>query len=313
MISRIQIFFFLIVFLMSNASAWVGPFEIQNESFFDCDWSIADKHGNPVKDVKSSSHIRAWIDIIGFENESIIDETRYVNGSAKDFAIVKRDAWHTPVDGKVVSFTSTYSIADHNNTTTATQSTIFHWKYKVCGLLGCHWVHVHEYLSVSHTAESPEKFNNSIDDYEITITSYNNSVSPYTLIYVPDHDNIIKVTVKYKNNVSKWYNRTGWITTNAKGTEHVEFINETWQVRDHSDMITRRSGFNVINEAPLDWSLLNISVYTPYIEKNNATWNVAVINSKPSDFTSWKLILVFLITIVVFILGCYVAVKGVRR
>ena len=315
MISRIQIFFFLIIFLISNASAsaWLGPFEIQNEEFFDCDWSIANKHGNPVKDMKSSGHIRAWIDIIGFRNESIIDGVRYVNGSAKDFAIVKRDAWHTSVDGMVVSFISAYNIGDSNNTTTATQSTTFHWKYEVCGLLGCHWVHVHEYLTVSYTADSPEKFNNSIDDYEITITSYNNSITPYTLIYVPDRDNIIKAVVEYNNSRYIFYNRTGWVSANTKGTEHVEFINKTWDVHDKSHTITRRVRYNVINEAPLNWSQLNISVYTPYIEKDDCEWNVTVVNSKPSDFISWKLILVFILTIMVFVIGGYVAIKGGKR
>lgn len=310
-----QLFFLVLVLLSSNASAgfWdnTGPFSILGAEVFDGDWSIADKHGNPVKDIKSSGHIRAWIDIIGFENESIIDEVRYVNGSAKDFAIIKRNAWHTPVE-RVVSFTSTCSVSDSDNTTTAVQDTIFHWKYKKCTLFGCHWVHVWEYLTVSITVDSPEIFNNSIDDYEITITSYNNSVTPYTLIYIPNRVNIIKHSVHYKNDTSSWYNLTGLVKTNSRGTEHIRFFNESAFIIDENETITRRAEYFVINEAPLNWSLLNIHVYTPYIDESGLFCNVTVYNSEPSDFVAWKPLITLIGILSSFLVGICIVTGRIK-
>jgi hypothetical protein len=305
------LFFLVLVLASSNASAgWLpAPFNILEEKVFDGDWCVADKCGTPIKDVKTSQHIRGWIDIIGFRNETIIDDTRYVNGSAKDFAIVGRDAWHTPVKGKTVSFISTYYISDSGNTTTATQNTTFHWKYKKCTLIGCHWVHVWEYLHIASIVDSPETFNNSVDDYEITITSYNNSVTPYTLIYVPQRENIIKQSVYYKNDTASWYNFTGLVKENNRGTEHVRFLNKTGFSIDENETITRRGGYFVINEAPLNWSLLDISVFTPYIEKTDSVCNATIYDSKPSDFVAGKPIIIFLGILASFLVGVFIVVR----
>ena len=296
------------------AQAWdlPAPLNIINEKVFDDDWSIADKIGDPVKDVKSSGHVRGWINIVGFRNMSVIDGVRYVNGTPSTFAIVKRDAWYTSVDGVVVSFTSTSSTDDHYNYTTAVQHTVFHWKYKVCGVFGCHWVHVLEYLTVSYTAESPEVYNNTIDDYEITITSYNNSVTPYTLIYVPGRYNIIKHNVAYKGNITSCYNLTGLVKTNDRGTEHVRFLNEPGETLDENETITRRAEYYVINEAPLNWSLLNISVYTPYIVKNDPMCNVTIYNSKPSDFVAWKPMVTLIGILASFLIGIGIATGRIQ-
>lgn len=315
----LQLFFLVMILLSSNASAgfwdYAGPFSILGEEVFDGDWSVADKHGTPVERVKNDQHIRAWIDIIGFENESIINGTRYVNGSAKDFAIVRRDAWHTPVSGTVVSFESTYSISDSvYNTTTATQTTSLHWKYKVYTPLGSYWVRVYEGpLTVSCTVESPEKFNNSLgSNYEITITSYNNSVTPYTLIYIPNRVNIIKHGVHYKNDTAEWHNLTGLVQENDKGTEHVEFFNTSAFIIDENETITKRAEYFVINEAPLNWSLLNIIVYTPYIEKNDTMCNVTIHNSEPADFVAGKLLVIFLGIIGSFAVGICIATGRIK-
>ena len=309
---KAQILFFLVLALISsNASAsWLpAPFNILDDKVFDEEWSVADRVGNPVKDVKSSQHIRGWIDIVGFREMCIINGTMYVNGSPMDFAIVKRRAWHTPVNGKVVSFTSTYHLADCGYMTTATQSILFHWKYKKCSVFGCHWVHVYEHQKIKYSTISPETFNNSIDDYEITITSYNNSVTPYTLIWIPNRWNIVKHSVNYKNDTASWYNLTGLVGKNDRGTEHVEFFNTTGYTIDVNNTIAIRGGFFVINEAPLNWSLLDISVFTPYIERGDIVCNATIYNSKPSDFILWKPIVTVVGIMASFLIGIFVVLK----
>ena len=310
----------MIVLTVGNASAWFGIFEIKDETFFDGDWCVADAHGTPIKDVRTNhAHIHGWIDIVGFRNMSVINGTRYVNGTPSSFVIAKRGAWYEVPEGAVfVSFENIYSAFDtydqnKNITTTASQETIFKWKRWVCVAgIGCYWAKHTEYLTVSDTVDSPYIFNNNIDNYTIVITSYNNSVTPYTLIYVPYRLNIIKETVEYKNNNTQCHNKTGWVTTNSKGTEHVRFLNKTLRVEDPTHTITRRSEYYVINEAPLDWELLNISVHTPYVVHDDLAWDVTVVHSKPSDYISWKLMVVFVFVLVVFLVAGYYAVNAGR-
>jgi hypothetical protein len=95
--------------------------DLPNQEYFDGDWDIASEEGTPVIIWKDNCYgadecvitISAWIDIIGFRNESIINGTRYINGSGKDFVIVRRGAeYHTPGDCVFVSFKSELFIYD---------------------------------------------------------------------------------------------------------------------------------------------------------------------------------------------------------
>lgn len=305
------LFFLVFVLISQNASAgWLPtPFDIIDEKVFDEDWEVADNIGEPIKVVKSDGHIRGWIDIVGFRKMCVINMTEYVNGSPKDFAIVKRDAWHTPINGEVVSFVTSASTIDEVGYTTAIQDTEFHWKYKVYTLFGSYWKHVYEYQTITYSTRSPDTFNNSIDDYEITITSYNNSVTPYTLIYVPPRDNIIKQSVHYKNDTVSWYDLTGLVNENNRGTEHVQFLDETGFAIDENKTIHRRAEYFVINEAPLNWSLLDVRVFTPYIEKTDVVCNATVYNSKPSDFVAEKPIIIFVGILASFLIGICIVVR----
>ena len=308
--------FFFAMLLCHTASAFdlPAPFNIVNEEVFDGDWSVAHGEGTPVKNVKRSNHIRGWIDIIGFREMCNIDGVDYINISPKDAAIVKRNSWHTDVDGTVVSFKSTCTVREYYGFTIATQHTSFHWKQEVCRKVchnnkchtECHWDNYYEYQTISTVEKSPNVFNNSIDGYNITITSYNNSVTPYTLIYIPPRWNIIKQTVTYRNATASWYNLTGLVQKNDVGTEYVQFLNKSKFVIDEDETITRRAEYFVINEAPLNWSQFDIRVYTPYIEKSDCVCNATIYNSKPSDFILWKPLIAVVGILASFLVGIFI-------
>ena len=297
---------FFCVITIGGASAEGGIFEILNETFYDGDWSVADEHGTPEKNWKTNGHISAWIDITGFENMGVIDNVSYVNGSPKDFAIVERDAEYS-VDGTMTRFKSTCKIANctTTNTTTATQTTVLEWKVKHCGLTGCYYTYHSSTLIISCTVDSPRTYDNNIPNFAVKVKAYNNSVTPYTLIYVPYRENIIKSEVTYKNNVTSWHDRIGWVTTNDRGTEHIQFLNKSFLIADDENMITRRASYFVINEAPLDWSKLDVTVYTPYVKFTDFGGNVTVVHSKPSDYVVWKVLITFMAVILLFIACMY--------
>ena len=246
---------------------------------------------------------------------SVLNGVQYVNGSAEKFAIVKHDEWYNLGSGRFVSFKHPVVVTANNNTTVATEHIVLKWEKKICEtkvMKTCKWVSKKDELTISDVADSPEEFNNSIGNHVVTITSYNNSVTPYTLIYIPPRWNIIKETVVYKNNSASWYPVLGEVETNSKGTEYVEFTNNTLYVADPNHVIARVSEYYVINEAPLDWGALEISVQTPYVLVDDLAWHVVVVHSKPSDYVAWKLIVVFVFVLGVFLVAGYYAVNAGR-
>jgi len=291
-----SIFFFVVVMLVTIPSVEAGVMNTTEfiinwlgREYWDGDWSVADKIGNPVKNVKSSGHIRGWIDIVGFRNMSVIDGVCYVNGTPASFAIVKRDAWHTTVDGVVVSFTSTSSVDDHYNYTTAAQHTIFHWKYEVCPLLGpCYWVHVWEYLTVSYTVDSPKTFTTRIPDVCVYIKSHNRTVAPVTYIYVPveNHSSMEDVMISrvcYNGSTVSRHDQVGWVMKNNRGTEHVEFVDDgkhpSWCKDDDQSEIDHCGRLVTIFDPDFNMSLLNISLHTPYETRYVTNYSTDIVTS----------------------------------
>jgi hypothetical protein len=336
-----RVFFIVIILLVSvcgcgeasligdavNVTEFVK--DVMCQEYWDGDWTIASEQGKPVKNVKSNKHIRAWIDIIGFKNESIINDTRYVNGSAKAFAIVRRDAWHTPVNGVVVSFTTAYSIDDsmtanatnnETNTTTATQTTNFHWKYKVCTMYGCHWVHVYEGpLTVSSTVPAPENFTTRIPDVCVHIKSYNRTVAPITYIHIPieNHPSMKDVMisrVSYNGSHISRYDQAGWVMKNDRGTEHVEFVDggvlPSWTKDGNRSVIDHCGRFITVFDPHFNLSLLNISLHTPYETRHISNYSIeTVTNNAKVNVPLLKVIALLIISFMMLI----IILKVVKR
>lgn len=280
-------------------------------------WSVADKHGTPIKNIKSDEHIRAWINITGFEEESIINGTHYVNGSAKDFAIVERDAWYTSVGGTVVSFTTEYSIGDSiignatnnkTNTTTASQTTNFHWKYWVPTFpIGGYWVHVYEGpLIVSCTVPSPKNLTSRILDVNIDVKIYNHSINPVTYINIPEIEDVMITRVTYNNSTISRYSQIGWVTQNERGTELVEFVDHeipVWDKDEDQTEIDHQGGFVTILDPDFNVSKLNIKFIAPYEVRNATTFSVQKVSGHASvPIEVFKLILTLIGAIAFLIL-----------
>jgi hypothetical protein len=132
------------------------------------------------------------------------------------------------------------------------------------------------------------------------------------MIHVPEWWNIIRTTVEYKNNDTSWHNLTGIVRNNSRGTEHVWFVNDGTFIDDENDTIEKMAGYYVINEAPLNRSLLNITILTPYMEYTPTNWNVTVINSKPSDYIYFKVMFAFLAILGAFVVTAYVVLRRFR-
>ena len=135
-----------------------------------------------------------------------------------------------------------------------------------------------------------------------TIVCHNNSVSPYSLIDVHIDDNVTMTEITYRNQTYTYHNKIGLLTDDDTYT-YFDFINEPIWSPDRHNAVTRRAGYYVINEAPIDE--IRIDVSTPYQTKEITDYNVTLINSTLSDHVGFTTIIAFLAILGVFVLTGY--------
>jgi len=296
------LFFYFIVVLSIIGSAGADPVrnyfdELPSQEYWDGDWSIAHEEGTPVKDVRANQHISGWIDIIGFREMCTIGGDDYVNGSPRDFALVRRDAWHTGVNGKVVSFSSSCVVEDRDGVTTAIQYTSFCWKErvckKVCGLVGCHivchWKSHNEYQTITYSVESPNTYTTRIHDIPVKVEVHNRSFQPTTCILIPKATDpsmkgVMDVQINYDGFNAARFDQVGFVVDNSRGTEFVEFDlcdDPTWTQDDDQTVISHFLCEVVVHEPEFNMSKLTIQMRTPYETRNVTNYNVSIINEKP--------------------------------
>lgn len=268
--------------------------DLLDREYWDGDWTIASDHGKPIKNIKSTDNSWAWIDIVGFENESVIDEIRYINGTPRSFAIVKRDSGYSvPEDCVFVSYDVELKVIDtdwdhKNDTTEAILHTEFVYKEWICYIIPnfgkfCYWQFYYEDLIVSSTVDSPETFTTRIPDVLVHITSHNRSVNPVTYIYIPTENHtsmkdVMISRVRYNGSNIARYDQTGWVMENQKGTEYVEFVDDgtppSWVKDDNQSTIDHCGQFVTVFGRDFNISLLNISLHTPYETRYTTNYTI---------------------------------------
>lgn len=208
-----------------------------------------------------------------------------------------------------ISDESGYKVVDGN--VSGVVDIVVEWAHKMRDTEGDtrYWNHTNT-ATFSETKTMPTLLNKT-PEIRINITSYNNSVTPYSLIDVRITDNITSTEVVYRNASSVHHHKIGFHVIDDDG-EYFDFVNESTWIPDESNIVALRDGYYVINEAPLKLSELHINVSTPYDTYEIADYNTTVINSKPSDYIQWEVMGVFLAFIVLCIVMAYRATRGFR-
>lgn len=284
-------------------------YDLLSLKVWDGDWKVADDEGEPVKHWTKNNRIRAWINITGFRNESVINGTRYVNGSAKDHAIIKRYAKYSMGKGeKKTSFTSTLTVTDsvgiNGTKTTAVQKSVLNYKKRVCSFGICRWVAKTTSLTADVTVNAPENLTTRIPNVTVNILVYNRSVAPVTYIYVPiEHcpsmKDVMIVNYTYNGSTVHRYDQVGEVRKNSLGAEYVQFIDGGWYplwIKDTNQTKIDHCGRLVtVFDPNFNISLLNISLHTPYETKyiENVTMKVISGNVRiPISFIKIVLLLI---------------------
>ena len=282
--------------------------DVHNQEYWDGDWQIASEEGKPVRSWRDncygsddcSATISAWIDIIGFRNESVINGTRYVNGSSKDFAIVKRDArYSVPSSMRFISFKSTSKVIDctwddGRISTEAIQSSKLVYEEWICYFIPdignfCYWQEYTDNLYVSCTTAAPHPYTTRIQDIPVRVVVCNRSFQPVTHIIIPDEDTPImagvrEVQVTYNDSTVSRHDEIGFVVDNNRGTEYVEFVpfgEATWIEDDNQTEISHFLGAVTVSDPEFNMSKLQIQMRTPYETRNVTNYTVVVIDDTP--------------------------------
>ena len=309
-----QFFFVVIIMILSTNAATAGivdttkdtidavkaakevadfVYDLVTQKCWDEDWKVADDEGEPVKNWDSSTRIHAWVNITGFRNESMINGTRYVNGSAKDFAIVKRGAKYTLKDEeKFTSLISTLIVSDKipvngTNVTIAIQKSTLKYKAKK-KLFGIYkWIPKTETHTVSETVCSPKNFTTRISNVTALVTFYNRTISPVTHVYVPNENHssmkdVLIVRYRYNGSNVTRYDQVGWVMKNSLGAEFVEFVDAgmypTWVTDENQSVINHCGQIVTVSDPKFNISLLNVSLHTPYETRYISDYSLVVVD-----------------------------------
>jgi len=240
----------------------------------------------------------------------------------EDSIIIDSGSWHSVGSSEWKIKKKSKGIwSIHNETTheildgviTAKIKIIVRWYHSRSGRDGSRSYNNHTSVATFYDSAVMPRVLNSTPDTTVTIVCHNNSVTPYSLIDLNVSDTIVSTDITYKKATSSRCDRLGML---AKDDEFMffDFSRERKLFTpDKKNTITIRNGLYVINEAPLERDNLSINVSTPYNTYPVDNYNVTVINSTPSDYIHWKVMIAFLSSLCLFVAMAYILIARMRR
>ncbi|HWQ96163.1 MAG TPA: hypothetical protein VN368_02200 [Candidatus Methylomirabilis sp.] len=202
-----------------------GIFYILDEKFIDNINELPYYAGNPDKQIQTSGHIEAWIDIVGFKQMIHENGFDYIPGSGNpaDYAIIQYDANGTHW-GITRSIEKTVSVQQSGNNVTASLQVVLKWYTVVCDKWGCWPVHRTETATFQDTEIAPQKYPELKEGLKAKITQYNNSLYENIGISIVNISGLNKYTIQYKDNIATCRMKKAHVEQTAKG---VYFANVT--------------------------------------------------------------------------------------
>ncbi|MBN1134779.1 MAG: hypothetical protein JXA38_07735 [Methanosarcinaceae archaeon] len=303
-------------------------FEILNKERFieQVGGLVYDRPFVPDKTVQSRGHIKGWIDIVGFENITKIDNTTYADTLKP---IVEYDVWDDGLgwdDSRDVIEVTDSRINTTGNTTTVEMDVHLKWHHStlrtrtvslLTGKKTIKWIdkdYYDEYATFSDKEIAPELFNpGNYNGTAVNVVIYNNSVIPktsFSVVGVPA--NTLKVNLSYDNEFMVYYYGIG---SQEYTEKNVPFMNitklDTWVggIGDGGNL-TRLGDTVILSTANFSQDKLNVSLQNPYTTYKIEPYNVTKVEPRDS-FSPLFWALTFLMGIFVF--GTYVQLRRMRR
>lgn len=169
----------------------------------------------PEKTVQQSGNILGWIDVVGFNNLTMINGEYYIPGKAEDHAIIAYDKWET-ADGwnrGIDELSEAVQVTSNNTTITASMNIYLKWHEStlktrtICTPFGCHpvvWIQKDYHTETAIFTDTdlvPATFTPlNLNTSFLEVVVYNNSVSPKTTIKVCNiPENVLNINYTYDN------------------------------------------------------------------------------------------------------------------
>jgi len=275
-------------------------FDILNYTVWTGDWSDLLNTQKPDKTTHTQDDLHGWLDITGFEREIECNGKKYVYGEplsanvtqyeglttptkthhpkkeVHGLVVIEYDTWHTKWQTprrhlwmntvtRVTNFNRTLHVTSNETHITATLNVYMRWWYyhKVIGDFYC--IRHDEYLTLTDTIEKPETYPYTIWNITGEITEHYNNITPYTTIHIPQQDSVVFTNITYNGSTALRVDMLG-VIVNDSGYKRVNFIeNSTFWKVDSNQSIMGAGGLDaIVYEAPINVSLLNVSISSPY-------------------------------------------------
>lgn len=260
-----------------------GPFAILDIPMFDGNWSTLNHTGNPNTTPTIYEKLTGYVDIIGFENVSIINGTAYMqNGTLPVYLHSASDRamrFNSYVDSLNSSATVTYT----NDTVNVSICTTMEWHHTIARAGRKNKKYYFTSTAIFTDTAKMLDIYNSPEPKQINITQYTNATYPHSFIIIPElREDVTAFTVKYNNSSITKYVLYGVIEPNSKGLEQVNYsTSKIEQWKTEGDLCSHRAGMIVIDKAPLNKSLLNISFKHPYSSVECTEFIIQNITTEP--------------------------------
>ena len=319
---------FLLILAIPASANNTSIFEILNKERFieQADGLVYDYPFVPDKIVQSSEHIKGWIDIVGFENITKIENTTYADTLKP---IVEYDVWDDGLgwnDNRDVIEVTDTRINTTGNTTTVEIDVHMKWHHStlrtrtvslLTGKKTINWIdknYYNEYATFSDTEIAPELFNfGNYNGTAVNVVIYNNSLTPktsFSVVGVPA--NTLKVNLSYDNESVVHYYGMGSQEYTGK---NVPFMNittlNTWAggIGDGGNL-TRLGDTVILNTANFSQDKLTVWLQDPYTTYKIEPYNVTKVEPRDS-FSPLFWALTFLMGIFGF--GIYAQLRRMKR
>lgn len=291
MVSRVRI---IILFMILPQIASAGLFDILNENYIESINELPYSAGIPSVEWQHQSHIKAWVDIVGFKNLTKENGVYLIQGDPASLAIVQYDAKAADVPGSVQKITKSLTTLNSNNFTVASLTVYLYWKSISCDKNSCWEVPHHETATFQDTEKSPDQFDKHPNP-TVNIIEYNNTIEPKISITVIE-PNASKIFIQYGNKSITERLKLYHVESTAKGVYYANISTiESWDVQG----ISRFGNSALINTniSDMNYSQLNITVMDIYGTVKADTFNIKQITYEPNKIVFNSLLFGFMGTL----------------
>jgi len=238
-------------------------------------------------------------DIVGFRSVSRIDGVDYIYGAPEDLVIVdvyteeylsgSKGRWNDNVDW--IKEDVRISVEGGNISAHVNLSMLWHHstlRHTATGRAYISKTYYYDYITnlIKDSESIPEQYiytDQNIDEIEVLLAYYNNTISPKTIIFIPDKQGLCSINYAYKNESVQEDLMIGHVERTDKGIEFVNFTEDPgWG--DSRGNMSHIGVCAVVKGANFTQNNLSIIAQTPYTALNVSNYNLSVSNVSANNF-----------------------------